>query len=132
MGGLDHGIDFYVGLAREARGPVLDIACGTGRILLPCALAGADIDGLDLYEGMLGTLRKKAAALGLAGQGAEASAALGELARRRPGYTPESLRSDLFFCPDATLVARCVEGLGRAIAAEGAPVRLERASGTRP
>lgn len=73
-----------------------------------------------------------AAALGLAGQGAEAAAALGELSRRRPGYTPESLRSDLFFCPDATLVARCVEGLGRAIAAESAPMRLERASGTRP
>ena len=65
LGGLTYGIDFYVGLAREARGPVLDIACDTGRILLPCAQAGADIDGLDLYEGMLGTLRRKAAALGL-------------------------------------------------------------------
>jgi SAM-dependent methyltransferase len=63
--GLTYGIDFYVGLAREAKGPVLDIACGTGRILLPCAQAGADIDGLDLYEGMLAPLRKKAAALAL-------------------------------------------------------------------
>jgi SAM-dependent methyltransferase len=63
--GLTYGIDFYVGLAREAKGPVLDIACGTGRILLPCAQAGIDIDGLDLYEGMLTTLRRKAAALGL-------------------------------------------------------------------
>lgn len=65
LGGLDYGIDFYVGLARAAKGPVLEIACGTGRILLPCAQAGIDIDGLDLYEGMLGALRKKAAALGL-------------------------------------------------------------------
>ena len=64
--GLDYGIDFYVGLARAATGPVLEIACGTGRILLPCAQAGAAIDGLDLYDGMLATLRKKAAALGLA------------------------------------------------------------------
>jgi SAM-dependent methyltransferase len=63
--GLTYGLDFYVGLAREAQGPVLDIACGTGRILLPCAQAGVDIDGLDLYEGMLAPLRKKAAALGL-------------------------------------------------------------------
>ncbi len=61
-----YGIDFYVGLAREARGPVLDIACGTGRILLPCIQAGADGDGLDLYEGMLKRLRQKAAALHLA------------------------------------------------------------------
>src|SRR5438034_8488026 len=66
MGDLRYGIDFYVGLAREAKGPVLDIACGTGRILLPCMQAGADVDGLDLYEGMLTTLRQKAASLQLA------------------------------------------------------------------
>ena len=65
IGGLDYGVDFYVGLAREARGPVLDIACGTGRVLIPCLQAGADGDGLDLWEPMLGTLRKKADALGL-------------------------------------------------------------------
>ena len=63
--GLDYGIDFYAGLAREAKGPVLDVACGTGRILLPLLQAGIDVDGLDLYEGMLSTLRRKAAALGL-------------------------------------------------------------------
>jgi len=61
-----YAIDFYVGLAREAKGPVLDIGCGTGRILLPCMQAGADVDGLDLSEAMLNTLRQKAAALHLA------------------------------------------------------------------
>jgi SAM-dependent methyltransferase len=64
--GLDYGIDFYVDLARQAQGPLLDIACGTGRILIPCLNAGADGDGLDLYESMLSRLRQKAAALGLA------------------------------------------------------------------
>ena len=63
---IPYGLDFYVALAREANGPVLDIACGTGRILLPCLQAGVDIEGLDLFEPMLKTLRKKAAALGLA------------------------------------------------------------------
>jgi SAM-dependent methyltransferase len=63
---IPYGLDFYVALAREARGPVLDIACGTGRILLPCLQAGVDIEGLDLFEPMLKTLRAKAAALGLA------------------------------------------------------------------
>jgi SAM-dependent methyltransferase len=62
---LPYGLDFYVALAREANGPVLDIACGTGRILLPCLQAGVDIEGLDLFESMLNTLRAKAAALGL-------------------------------------------------------------------
>jgi SAM-dependent methyltransferase len=63
--GLAYGLDFYVALAREAGGPVLDIACGTGRILLPCLRAGVDIEGLDLFEPMLQRLRSKAAALGL-------------------------------------------------------------------
>ena len=62
---IPYGLDFYVALAREANGPVLDIACGTGRILLPCLQAGVDIEGLDLFEPMLKTLRAKAAALGL-------------------------------------------------------------------
>ena len=65
VGGLSYGLDFYVGLAREANGPVLDVACGTGRILLPCLEAGIDIEGLDLFEPMLRALRAKAAARGL-------------------------------------------------------------------
>jgi SAM-dependent methyltransferase len=67
LGGKDipYGLDFYVALARAASGPVLDVACGTGRILLPCLQAGVDIEGLDLFEPMLRTLRAKAAALGL-------------------------------------------------------------------
>jgi SAM-dependent methyltransferase len=62
---IPYGLDFYVTKAREANGPVLDVACGTGRILLPCLEAGVDIEGLDLFEPMLTTLRAKAAALGL-------------------------------------------------------------------
>ena len=62
---IPYGLDFYVTLARESNGPVLDIACGTGRILLPCLQAGIDIEGLDLFEPMIKTLRTKAAALGL-------------------------------------------------------------------
>ena len=38
---------------------MLDIACGTGRILLPCLQAGVDIEGLDLFEPMLRTLRAR-------------------------------------------------------------------------
>lgn len=64
--GLDYGIDFYVGLARQAKGPVLDVACGTGRVLLPVLQAGADADGLDLFPPMLDAARRKADALGLA------------------------------------------------------------------
>ena len=62
---IPYGLDFYVALARKANGPVLDIACGTGRILLPCLQAGVDIEGLDLFEPMLKTLRAKSASLSL-------------------------------------------------------------------
>lgn len=57
---LDYAVDFYVKQARQANGPVLDIACGTGRILLPCWLAGVPVDGLDYSAAMLARLRKKA------------------------------------------------------------------------
>jgi ubiquinone/menaquinone biosynthesis C-methylase UbiE len=62
---IPYGLDFYTQLARQAGGPVLDVACGTGRILLPCLESGVDIEGLDLFEPMLATLRSKAIALGL-------------------------------------------------------------------
>jgi len=62
---IPYGLDFYVALASKANGPVLDVACGTGRILLPCLQAGIDIEGLDLFEPMLKTLRAKAATLSL-------------------------------------------------------------------
>ena len=65
LGNFPVGFEFYTGLAKAAHGPVLDVACGTGRILLPCLLAGVDIEGVDLFPGMLKRLREKAAALHL-------------------------------------------------------------------
>jgi SAM-dependent methyltransferase len=61
---LDFDVPFWRALAKRARGPVLDVGCGTGRITLPCLEAGADVDGLDLYPGMLERLRAKAEARG--------------------------------------------------------------------
>lgn len=60
---LDYAIEFYVNQARQAQGPVLDIACGTGRILLPCWIAGIPVDGLDHSAPMLARLKQKADAL---------------------------------------------------------------------
>lgn len=61
----DADIDFYVQQAKQSGGPVLEIACGTGRILLPTLEAGVDIDGVELRESMLSRLREKASAMGL-------------------------------------------------------------------
>lgn len=44
--------------------PVLDVACGTGRLLLPLLLEGIDIDGCDISGDMLQHCRRKAQAEG--------------------------------------------------------------------
>lgn len=55
-------VAFFVELAQQASGPVLEVACGTGRVLLPCARAGAAVVGLDLSPGMLAVCRQRLAA----------------------------------------------------------------------
>jgi SAM-dependent methyltransferase len=55
-------VPFFVDLAREASGPVLEMGCGTGRVLLPCARAGARVTGADLSAAMLDVCRRKLAA----------------------------------------------------------------------
>ncbi len=45
--------------------PALDLACGTGRVLLPLLDAGLDVDGCDLSADMLKGCRQRAAENGL-------------------------------------------------------------------
>jgi SAM-dependent methyltransferase len=52
-------VEFYRALAREARGSVLELGCGTGRVLLPIAEDGVDCTGLDPSPAMLAVLRAK-------------------------------------------------------------------------
>lgn len=54
-------VAFYVENAQASGGPVLEVGCGTGRILLPTARAGLTITGLDLDENMLGVCRSRLA-----------------------------------------------------------------------
>lgn len=46
-------IPFFRSLAAQAQGPVLEVACGTGRITFPIAHDGVDITGLDISRPML-------------------------------------------------------------------------------
>ena len=50
-------VAFYVDLARESGGPVLEAGCGTGRVLIPIARAGIPIVGLDASAAMLDICR---------------------------------------------------------------------------
>ena len=52
---------FYLELAKEIGGPVLEIGRGTGRVLLPIARKGIEIHGVDNSGPMLGILRESLA-----------------------------------------------------------------------
>lgn len=45
--------------------PALDVACGTGRLLIPFLRAGLDVDGCDVSADMIGICREKAEREGL-------------------------------------------------------------------
>jgi len=50
-------VKLFVDAALESGGPVLEIGCGTGRVLIPTAQAGIPITGLDLSDHMLDVCR---------------------------------------------------------------------------
>jgi SAM-dependent methyltransferase len=54
-------VAFFVEMARQAPGAVLEIGCGTGRVLIPTARAGVEITGLDASSHMLAVCREKLA-----------------------------------------------------------------------
>jgi len=58
-------VGLYRTLACAADGPVLEIGCGNGRILLDLLRAGVDAFGVDRSAGMLQALARKAAGRGL-------------------------------------------------------------------
>jgi len=52
-------VAFFMEMAKQSTGPVLEIGCGTGRVLIPTARAGIDIVGLDVSGSMLSICREK-------------------------------------------------------------------------
>lgn len=64
--GMVEDVDFYVELAREASGPVIELAVGTGRIAIPVVQrTGKEVVGLDLSPSMLALAREHAAEAGV-------------------------------------------------------------------
>lgn len=56
-------LELYTELAGDTGGPIFEVACGTGRVMLHLARAGYDIDGIDIEPAMLDRARRKAEAL---------------------------------------------------------------------
>lgn len=59
-------LPFWLGLAKKADGPIFELGCGTGRIMLPLIEAGYQVTGLDINAEMLAYLKSLAAKLGIA------------------------------------------------------------------
>lgn len=57
--GVDHDVEMYALLGREAPGPVLEMGCGTGRVLVPLAARGLDCTGVDVSQAMLDVAKGK-------------------------------------------------------------------------
>jgi len=53
LGRTDQDVGFWIDVARRSPGPLLELACGTGRVTLPLAAAGIDVVGLDVDPDML-------------------------------------------------------------------------------
>lgn len=54
-----HEIPFYCRWASRTGGPILEVACGSGRLTLPIAQQGLEIVGLDLSASMLARAQAK-------------------------------------------------------------------------
>ena len=58
----DDDVEAIVHLAQEMDGPVLELGCGTGRLLLPLAAAGHTVTGVDVSPALLAQAHTKLAA----------------------------------------------------------------------
>jgi ubiquinone/menaquinone biosynthesis C-methylase UbiE len=89
-GHMTEDVPFYVELAREADGPIVELAVGNGRVAIPVAEAtGKPVLGIDLSPVMLAQARERADAAGVELNLLEAD--MGELALDEPAA--------LIYCP---------------------------------
>lgn len=57
-------VQFWQAVARRQRGRILELGCGTGRLLVPIARAGAKVIGIDRSEPMLERARRRVRLMG--------------------------------------------------------------------
>jgi SAM-dependent methyltransferase len=75
-------LPFYVELARQYAGDVLELACGTGQLAVPIAGGGSRVCGLDQSAAMLAGAKKRALSAGVSLDLVEADMRAFELNRR--------------------------------------------------
>jgi SAM-dependent methyltransferase len=92
---MTEDVDFYVGLAREATGAVVELAVGNGRVAVPVAKeTGRHVIGIDSSPAMLAQARARAAEAGVELELREAD--IRNLALEEP--------ASLIYCPFRSLL----------------------------
>lgn len=64
-GSFDEDVPFYRALARRTGGPIIELMCGTGRLLAPLARAGYSVSGLDIAPALLARAQARLGQAGL-------------------------------------------------------------------
>lgn len=64
----DDDLGAILELAEQQGGDVVELGCGTGRVMLPLLAAGHRVTGIDVSQGLLDVARRKVAAAGLSGK----------------------------------------------------------------
>ncbi len=80
---FDDDIDLYLSLTEQMDGPLLELGCGSGRVLAPLAEAGLEVVGIDVSEAML-----RRAGLRLDSLEQPASATVGKVDMRAADQAP--------------------------------------------
>jgi SAM-dependent methyltransferase len=80
----------WIQLAREAAGPVLELGCGTGRVALALAAAGAEVTAVDSSPALLAALHARARA-----QALEVETALADVRELSLGRTFELIAAPM-------------------------------------
>lgn len=65
FGQAEQDLPFWIVQAERYGGPILELACGTGRICIPLAKQGFEVAGMDHSAAMLNEARAKASAAGV-------------------------------------------------------------------
>jgi len=107
-------VEFLAGLAGDGR--VLELAIGTGRVALPLAARGIDVEGIEAAEAMVRRLRAKP-------RGEEIAVAIGDMAdvpTQGPFRLVYLVFNTLFNLPSADRQADCFRNVARVLEADGA------------
>jgi SAM-dependent methyltransferase len=110
-------VAFYRSQARLCRGPILELACGSGRLAMPIAEDGTEVVGLDSSPAMLALAQRKAKIAGLTVDWILADMRSFDLQRRFAGiFVASNSLSHLYSSTD---LASCFASIGRHLCESG-------------